>query len=870
MATIRGTDAGETLNGGSGRDKIYGNAGDDILYGEAGRDRLYGGEGNDTLQGGADNDRLDGGSGNDKYIFYRGDGRDTISDDDGLEGLYFKSAAGIEAFHISRLGGDVKIVVGSDTVIIDENSYADGRYSLFHRLGDDALGKLFLGTSSSDNIVASAENDLIKGGAGDDTLQGGDGDDTYIFNVGDGIDTISDTQGSNSIYFKSSDSGSYEGAIKKSNFVKEGDNLIITIEVDGSEQRVIVNDFFLEATRFTIYYNNGSSDKFFTVPQTTLTPTRELQGSADDDRLDGDDGSDTLYGLAGDDVLDGREGDDTLVGGDGWDLLYGGNGNDILNGGEGDDELYGGGNNDVYRFIIGDEFDLIDDSQGSNRVEFLSSSNGAYISLLSEHFTRDGNNLLIFIGDEESEQEVTIKDYYLDRVEFEIYYNQAIDGELIRVAEDVISDAIVAAIEDVSLTLIGSDGDDTLNGRSRNDVISGGDGNDILNGAEGADTINGGNGNDVINGGRGVDRLNGGDGDDTYIFERGHGADSITDASGQESLYFKDATVDSLVFINYHRRGSYNNYYPQYLEIVDRYAVNDVVTIAAYSNYASGRYSLFYGADDTPLGLLYIGRHDSHNTLTASEENDFITGGSGYDTLRGNGGDDTIYGYGGTDRLYGGDGNDIIYGGDGGDRLYGGAGRNQLYAGSGADTIHGGSGFDVIDGGAHTDTLTYSESIDDVTVNLATGRGFGGYAEGDTITNVENIIGSDYNDTLIGDAADNVITGGSGNDQLQGSAGDDTYKFTPGEGNDVISDAQGDNVVHFISLGSSYVANSLAFSKSEGGADLIIDAEAGVYRQQVIIEDYYLLPEDASFSIYYGSSYLPSATLITADLLPAV
>jgi Ca2+-binding RTX toxin-like protein len=73
-----------------------------------------------------------------------------------------------------------------------------------------------------------------------------------------------------------------------------------------------------------------------------------------------------------------------------------------------------------------------------------------------------------------------------------------------------------------------------------------------------------------------------------------------------------------------------------------------------------------------------------------------------------------------------------------------------------SDTITGSAAVNVIDGGAGTDTLSYAGSAAAVTVNLSTGTGSGGNADGDIISGIENVTGSDHNDTLIGDAGVNV------------------------------------------------------------------------------------------------------------------
>lgn len=110
-------------------------------------------------------------------------------------------------------------------------------------------------------------------------------------------------------------------------------------------------------------------------------------------------------------------------------------------------------------------------------------------------------------------------------------------------------------------------------------------------------------------------------------------------------------------------------------------------------------------------------------------------------------GADTIWGYGGNDDIFGWGGNDIII---------------------------GGAGADDIDGGAGSDTSSYQDSTAGVTVSLVTGLGYGGYAEGDTLTSIENLTGSWYDDFLIGNDGNNVLAGLGGNDILKGGGGADT------------------------------------------------------------------------------------------------
>ena len=110
----------------------------------------------------------------------------------------------------------------------------------------------------------------------------------------------------------------------------------------------------------------------------------------------------------------------------------------------------------------------------------------------------------------------------------------------------------------------------------------------------------------------------------------------------------------------------------------------------------------------------------------------------------------------------------------------------------------------MLAGGAGWDSARYQPSDAGVTVNLATGTGQGGHAEGDTLTGIENIIGSDHADHLIGSDEDDHLNGDGGNDTLEGGAGDDWLDgqdgedlLTGGEGADTFVFGDGDTVTDF-------------------------------------------------------------------------
>ena len=183
-------------------------------------------------------------------------------------------------------------------------------------------------------------------------------------------------------------------------------------------------------------------------------------------------------------------------------------------------------------------------------------------------------------------------------------------------------------------------------------------------------------------------------------------------------------------------------------------------------------------------------------TPTGTSSDDILNGLTSDDVIDALGGNDTVNGNEGADTLNGGEGNDILNGGDG------------------DDTLEGGPGADMLDGGPGSDTATYENSAAAVLVRLHDARAVRlGDAQGDTLTNIEHLVGSDYNDILAGDGEDNVLRGGGGHDDLYGGPaggddemygddgddrifggrGDDT--LTGGEGNDLLKGGPGDDVL---------------------------------------------------------------------------
>ena len=350
---------------------------------------------------------------------------------------------------------------------------------------------------------------------------------------------------------------------------------------------------------------------------------------------------------------------------------------------------------------------------------------------------------------------------------------------------------VVVARGTVIENATGGSGNDTINGNPSanvltgaggNDTLNGGGSNDTLNGGSGSDTLNGGTGNDTFNGAAGNDILNGGNGIDTATYYNaasavtislalasaqntvGAGTDTLSGIENLTGSNFNDIlTGDGGV--NRLTGGSGNDSLTgnDGDDILDGGPGDDSLDggngldTADYTRADAGvTVSLAAGAQNTVGAGI--------DTLTSIEN---LTGSKYADTLTGNGGANTLLGNKGNDTLNGGSSNDTLLGGDGN------------------DSLNGGSGNDVLNGGGGKDTVTYASSTGAVTVNLGLGTATG--AGSDTITDVENVTGSGFNDKLTGSVAANTLDGGAGNDQIDGGngndiliggAGQDSFMFT--------------------------------------------------------------------------------------------
>ena len=687
-----------------------------------------------------------------------------------------------------------------------------------------------------ENVEGGGGNDDITGSASANVLDGGIGDDTLVGAAG--ADTLDGGSGTDLADYRSAASGVTVdlNAASQTGSEAQGDVLISIEDVFGSDFADQITGDAADnvlgggagadiidggAGMDTASYRDAAGGvivKLWNGVGTgsdaagdTLTSIENIVGSAFDDGLIGANGVDNvLSGGGGDDFLASLSGNDTLNGGAGQDRLDGGAGIDtadysnasgrvvvkLWNGVGAGSDAAGDALTSIEN-IIGSAFD--DGLIGANGADNVLSGGGGddFLASLSGNDTLNGGAGADTL---DGGSGVDTADYgdASGGVTVRLWNGVGSGGDAAGDALTSIENIIGSAFNDVLIgadgvanVLDGGDGDDFLGSLSGNDTLNGGDGNDRLRGGAGAD---------VIDGGAGIDVANYGDASGGVVVKLWNGSGSGSDAAG-------DALTN--------------------IENIIGSAFNDGLIGAN-------------GADD------FLASLSGNDTLNGGAGQDRLDGGAGIDTADysnasgrvvvklwngvGAGSDATGDTLTNIENIIGSASNDGLIGANGVDNvLSGGGGDDFLASLSGNDTLNGGAGRDRLDGGSGVDTADYSDASGGVVVKLWNGVGSGSDAAGDTLTNIENLTGSAFDDGLIGaNGADNVLSGGGGNDFLAGLSGNDTFVFTAGDDMDRIGDftagASTDDVIALSGFGASFDTFAEVFAAAtESGGNTIID-----------------------------------------------
>jgi Ca2+-binding RTX toxin-like protein len=352
--------------------------------------------------------------------------------------------------------------------------------------------------------------------------------------------------------------------------------------------------------------------------------------------------------------------------------------------------------------------------------------------------------------------------------------------------EDVTSgggnDHLDASSQVVGVKLDGRDGDDTLIGSAYDDTIR-----DLL----GTNSITGGAGNDnifvstesTVTGGAGIDHVAYRGNSNVTLDLAAASIEHVTVDEGNDTI---DGSAMTTPLIIRDLGGS---------DVLTGGSAGDVI----YSS--SGNDIITGGGGDDHLTVV-----SGNATISGGAGNDVIKSGVGSATIAAGSGNDQIFtstafvsldAGTGFDQVFltgstavtldlGATGIEYIKSGSGDDTLdgssqtaaltiFGNQGNDTITGGALDDFLQGGSGDDYIDGGSGIDTASYHESARGVFVSLLL-TGSQNTEDGqDTLIGIENLDGSAYSDTLIGNEAANVLDGGAGADLLIGGRGDDSY-----------------------------------------------------------------------------------------------
>jgi len=553
-------------------------------------------------------------------------------------------------------------------------------------------------------------------------------------------------------------------------------------------------------------------------------------GTAGDDLIGGTTGNDALIGGAGDDMLVGNAGDDVLSGGAGADILVGGAGHDLLS--------YAGSGAavrvDLMRLTAGggdaagDLFDGFEDVEGSAFADVLAGDAGA-----NRLFGGAGDDALSGgAGDDLLDggagADLLDGGAGIDRVN----YGSSGAGVVVDLADGAASGGDAAGDR-----LIGIEG---VEGSAFSDTLSGTEGADWFGGGAGDDRIDGRGGDDLLVGGTGADMLIGGTGFDSADYSASGTAVTVDLAAGTGTG--GDAQGDRL----------------EGIERLIGSAFGDVLTGDAFDNVLTGGagadrltggagidtadYSASVAAVNAVLGGTGSGGDAAGDVLVGIENlvgsgfGDVLVGDGAVNLLSGGAGDDRLVGNGGADRFDGGVGVDIADFSTSGsavaadlaagtasggvtlvaiEGLIGSAFDDVLNGDAGDNLLVGGEGADVIDGRDGFDTADYSNSAAAVQVDLAVSvQGGTGDAAGDRLISIEALVGSAFDDVLVGVGADEALFGGAGADRLEGRGGDDLLQG--GAGADLLIGGEGIDMVDY-SANAGAVSIDLQTSVSSGG-----------------------------------------------------
>jgi Ca2+-binding RTX toxin-like protein len=750
------------------------------------------------------------------------------------------------------------------------------------------LPNILFGTNLGDAIVGFDGNDTLGGSTGEDTMYGGFGDDIYIVNsAGDLVGEASAAEGTDTVEASVSYSLTSLGTLG-------GPPVIFNLPAFSSvAPPTFTGPAIFRLNQKLAYLALESSYAPLTITplsplfieNLTLTGTGNIngEGNALANVITGNVGNNILSGLAGNDIFVGSAGNDSVDGGADTDTA--------------DYSALGGATPQTITAIFGNtptvtvakgalgtdtilniETLIANAAATDNLLDFGAATGPVNVNLLTGALALAGQTITTVINFDD------------------------VDGT---VGDDTITG------DDQDNALFGDDGNDILNGGDGDDFLDGWEGDDTLDGGDGNDTLLGWFGNDIFVGSAGNDLIDGEADTDTADYSALGGAtpETITAIFGNTpTVTVAKGALGTDTILNIEtliaNAGAANNLlnFDAATGPVNVNLLTGVLTLAGQTITTVTNFDDVIGTlgDDTITG------DGQANSLSGGGGADVIDGGGGADVINGGGGADVINGGGGADVIDGGTEDDVINGGGGADVIDGGAGDDILNGDGGNDRFIGSTGNDAISGGTGTDTADYSNlggsganaqaitlqlfvpagnlqkgplgadtifndieviianaaannnlidfdlsPANSVNVNLSTGSVTVG-GDSFTVTNFDDVIGTDFNDIIIGDGQANILIGGLGNDSLSGGAGADT--LNGGDGTDTLTGGNGADLL-IGGLGADIFtggngADQFAFTRAQSRSvgDINLSSTASVLDRVTdfnVAQDQFLLSPNA-------------------------
>lgn len=593
--TVTGTLLSETLQGGKGNDTLTSNGGNDILIG---------GEGNDTFNGG---------NGSNQYRIGENDGQDTINLGKGLNNIVFADAI---TKHTYEASGNDLIIKSTDesntSKVVVKNYLKDTTANVTVTFKDEAPINLLTaaqeaglelgnkdeekkaqtvnGTILNETLYGGKGNDTLKANVGEHTLNGGQGKDslysskdgatTFVFNQGDGDDTIYNA--------KSLDDIQINGDYDDISYNRQGNDLLIkmdyTVEVDDEDTQkadtITVKNYFTAEDRIDNVTVNGDEIQL-SEQKYAVTGKGTIKGTDLDDIVNGSESKDTISTGSGDDVINPGKGDDVInVDGAGVKTinLVDGNGSDTIN---------------------------ITDEDATVKLIYSGADGVSYLA------STDGKDLIINHNNDAKET-TTIKGYFTSPKNVGIYADVDSDDNLFPPSFN--NENLTIQLSKAG-SITGTNNGETIIGSTGADKISTGSGADVIVATKGADTI-------TVNGA----------GTKYILLSEGVGTDTVVITDKTAVVNFIDEVAD----ITYSKSGNDLVINRTYETSKETTKVKDYFKEEGLHVKVNEDDELNFNGDDT-LVL------EGSGTITGSDYSETIIGSKSADTIKTGAGNDEIY-----------------------------------------------------------------------------------------------------------------------------------------------------------------------------------------------------------------------------------